>query len=117
MNAEVEVAVQVAQRWILARLRHEIFTSLAALNQRIRELVDELNGRPMKHFDGRSRRDLFETLDQPALRPLPATVYVPSEWRRAKVAPDYRVAVDNHFYSVPNTPSHGGRDSADSADR
>ena len=102
-KAKVEVAVQVAQRWILARLRHEVFTSLAALNQRIRELVDELNGRPMKHFGGRSRRDLFETLDQPALRPLPATVYVPSEWRRAKVAPDYHVAVDNHFYSVPYT--------------
>ena len=31
-KAKVEVAVQVAERWILARLRHETFFSLAALN-------------------------------------------------------------------------------------
>ena len=34
-KAKVEVAVQVAERWILARLRHETFFSLAALNTRI----------------------------------------------------------------------------------
>jgi hypothetical protein len=46
-KAKAEVGVQVAQRWILARLRHETFFSLAALNARIRELID-LNARPMK---------------------------------------------------------------------
>ena len=34
-KAKVEVAVQVAERWILARLRHETFFTLAALNARI----------------------------------------------------------------------------------
>ena len=33
-KAKIEVAVQVAERWILARLRHETFFSLAALNGR-----------------------------------------------------------------------------------
>ncbi len=54
-KAKVEVAVQVAQRWILARLRHETFFSLAALNARIRELLADLNARPMKGYDGQSR--------------------------------------------------------------
>jgi transposase len=34
-KAKVEVAVQVAERWILARLRNETFFTLAALNARI----------------------------------------------------------------------------------
>ena len=44
-------------RWILARLRHETFFSLAALNARIRELLIELNARPMKGYGGASRRE------------------------------------------------------------
>jgi transposase len=38
-KAKVEVAVQIAQRWILARLRNETLFSLGALNARIRELT------------------------------------------------------------------------------
>ena len=100
-KAKVEVAVQIAQRWILARLRHETFHDLEALNRRIRELVDELNRRPMKHLGGQTRRELFEMLDRPMLRPLPKTAFEPSAWKVARVAPDYHVAVDHHFYSAP----------------
>lgn len=53
---KVEVAVQVAQRWILARLRNETFFSLAELNARIAELLEDLNARPMKKLGGVSRR-------------------------------------------------------------
>jgi len=68
-KAKVEVAVQVAERWILARLRHEQFFSLGALNARIAELREDLNGRRMR-LSQASRRELFERLDRPALRPL-----------------------------------------------
>jgi hypothetical protein len=47
-KAKVEVGVQVVQRWILARLRNRRFFSLAELNQAIRELVIQLNDRPMR---------------------------------------------------------------------
>ena len=47
-KAKVEVGVQVVQRWILARLRNRRFFSLAELNRAIRELVDQLNDRPMR---------------------------------------------------------------------
>jgi transposase len=74
-KAKVEVAVQVVERWILARLRHETFFSLAALNARIRELLADLNARRMRRYEA-SRQDLFARLDQPVLRPLPAEPFV-----------------------------------------
>lgn len=100
-KAKVEVGVQVAQRWILARLRHETFFSLAELNARIRELCDQLNDRPRKKLGGVSRRTLFERYDRPALRPLPAEHFEVATWGQATVAPDYHIEILKHWYSVP----------------
>jgi transposase len=101
-KAKVEVAVQVVERWILARLRDQTFFSLAELKKAIRALLDELNDRPMRHL-GQSRRELFERLDQPALSPLPTRPYEFAYWKKARVHIDYHVAFDKHFYSVPHT--------------
>ena len=103
---KVEVAVQVAERWIVARLRHETFFTLAALNDRIAELLAALNAKPMRHYGGASRRDLFMRLDRPALRPLPAEPYEYAEWTRARVNIDYHIAVEQHAYSVPHALVH-----------
>ncbi len=100
-KAKVEAAVLIVQRWILARLRNRRFFSLAELNVAIRILVDELNARLMRKL-GASRREFFDTIDRPALMPLPAEPYQYAEWRRARVAPDYHVEVQGHFYSVPS---------------
>ena len=70
-EAEVELGVQVARRWILARLRGQTFRSLEELNERIAELIEDLNTRVMVRYKA-SRRDLFERLERPVLRPLPA---------------------------------------------
>ena len=99
-KAKVEAGVQLAERWIIARLRHRRFTSLAEANVAIRECVTEINARPFKKMDG-SRAELFEQLDRPALRPLPPTRYEFATWRRAKVNIDYHVELDRHYYSVP----------------
>jgi transposase len=99
-KAKVEVAVQVAERWILARLRDQQFVGLAALNAAIRTLLDALNDRPMRHL-GKSRRELFETIDRPALRPLPEAPYEFATFKKATVGIDYHVAFDGNFYSVP----------------
>ena len=100
-KAKVEVAVQVVERWILARLRHRRFFSLVELNSAIRALLTELNGRPMRHL-GVSRRQVFEQVEQPALLPLPSAPYEYAEWRRCRAGLDYHVEVDRHFYSVPH---------------
>ena len=99
-KAKVEVAVLVVERWILARLRHRRFFSLAELNEAIALLVTDLNARPMRRL-GVSRRDLFCELDRPALKPLPAQAYEYAEWRLRRVSLDYHVDIDGHYYSVP----------------
>ncbi len=66
--------MQIVERWILARLRHQTFFSLAALNGAVRELLPRLNDRPFKKLPG-CRRSAFEALDRPALKPLPTTAY------------------------------------------
>jgi len=101
-KAKVEVAVQVVERWVLARLRNLTFFSLVSLNQAIRELLQDLNTRPMRHL-GRSRRQLFEALDQPALKPLPEQPYEFALWKKAKANIDYHVEFERHYYSVPYT--------------
>lgn len=83
-KAKVDVGVQIAQRWILARIRNEQFFSLHAFNARIAELRDELNLRPMKKLGGATRRDLYERYDRPAMRPLPATPYEITEWKQVR---------------------------------
>ena len=105
-KAKVEVAVQVAERWILARLRHETFFSLGALNARIHELLTALNTRPMKGYGARTRRDLFEQFDRPALQALPAERFVHADWLQARVNIDYHLEVDHHYYSVPYPLAH-----------
>src|SRR3990170_1991203 len=104
-KAKVEVGVQVAERWILARLRHEQFFSLAALNARIHELLEDLNRRVMRQYQA-SRRELFERLDRPALRPLPAEPFIYGEWKTARVNIDYHVELHRHYYSVPFPLAH-----------
>jgi transposase len=104
-KAKVEVAVQVAERWILARLRNEIFFSLAALNLRIRELLAVINARTMRAY-GASRQELFERLDRPALKPLPVERFEHAEWKAARVNLDYHVELDHHYYSVPHALVH-----------
>ena len=100
-KAKVEVAVQLVERWILARLRHQTFFALAELNQAIATLLPDLNDR---HFQGQSvsRRDLYEQLDAPALKPLPAQPYEYAEWCQAKPGIDYHISVQKRFYSVPH---------------
>ena len=100
-KAKVENAVLQVERWVLARLRNQVFFSLDELNVRIRELVVELNARTMKTY-GASRRELFERLDKPVLRPLPDRTYELARWTHAMVSLDYHVLVDHHAYSVPH---------------
>ena len=100
-KAKVENAVLVAERWILARLRNWQFFSLPELNHAIRPLLEELNNRPFKKLPG-CRKTVFETLDRPALKPLPATPFEYAEWKFATVSFDYHIEVDGHYYSVPH---------------
>jgi hypothetical protein len=93
--------VQVVQRWIVAALRKHKFFSLAEADQAISELLVRLNQRPFRKRTG-SRATLFAQLDQPVLKPLPATRYEFGKWKTARVNIDYHIEVERHYYSVPN---------------
>jgi transposase len=56
--------------------------------------------RPIRRI-GKTRRQLLEELDRPALKPLPIEPYMLAEWRFCRVGIDYHVDVGEHFYSVP----------------
>jgi transposase len=99
-KAAVEAGVLVASRWIIAALRNRTFFSLAELNAEIARLRDKLNRRVMRHMR-KSRLELYEQLDRPALRPLPGEAYQWLIWKSAGVGLDYHIELEKHYYSVP----------------
>jgi hypothetical protein len=74
---------------------------LAELNVAMREIVADLNARIMRKV-GVSRIELLETIERPALKGLPSEPYQYAEWKKCRVAPDYHIEVDHHYYSVPS---------------
>ena len=102
-KAKVEQAVLMVERWLLGRLRHRTFHSLAEVNAAIAELLQRLNEeRPIRRL-GVTRRKLLEEIDRPALKALPASPYILAEWRIRRVGIDYHVEVEAHYYSVPSS--------------
>lgn len=99
-KAKVELSVKLVQRWILAKLRNRQFFSVSELNQAIRPLLDELNNRRIAQL-GTSRRQLYDTLDKPALKPLPAVAYRYHEFKLSRVNIDYHIQLEKCYYSVP----------------
>ncbi len=104
-KAKVEVGVQIAERWLLARIRNETFATLGALNARLIELTRDLNERTMRTYKA-SRRELFLRLDRPHLAALPTEPFEASWWKKVALNIDYHVAFEDHFYSAPHALRH-----------
>ena len=100
-KAKVEAGVRFAQTYILGRLRRQTFFSLAEGNAAIASAVERINAHLMRRV-GVSRRELFESIERPALRPLPSDDYEYAEWRLARVNLDYHVEAAGFLYSVPH---------------
>lgn len=101
-KAAVEGGVRIAQMWILARLRNRTFFSLQDLNRAIAELLVILNSKPMRSRGGKSRNELFEEIDRPAMRSLPVQPYDYAEWKISVAVPqDYHIVWERNYYSVP----------------
>jgi transposase len=101
-KAAVEAGVRFAQAYILGRLRNVTFFSLAECNAAIAAAVERMNGREMRRL-GASRRQLFDTIERPAMQSLPDDDYEYAEWHLARVGIDYHVEVAGFFYSVPHS--------------
>jgi transposase len=100
-KAKVEAGVRFAQSYILGRLRNVTFFSVAECQAAIGVALERMNGREMRRL-GVSRRQLFETIERPAMQSLPEQDYEYAEWRFVHVGIDYHVEVEDFFYSVPH---------------
>lgn len=100
-KAKAEVGVQIIERWILARLRHHTFFSLAELNRCISALLIDVNNKPFKQHSG-TRAQWFASLDKPALLSLPKSPYQYTDIKTVKVNVDYHIQYEQHVYSVPH---------------
>jgi len=101
-KAKVEACVGIVERWLLGRLRNRTFYSLAEVNAAIAECLADLNERRVLRQFGKTRRQLFEEIDAPNLKPLPAEPWICAEWKRCRVGLDYHIAIERHHYSVPH---------------
>lgn len=101
-KAVVEGAVKIVYAWIFASLRNHIFHNLEELNQAIREQLDRYNAKPMQKLNV-SRKDLFDQIEQTALKPLPKEKYVIRRFKRLKAQFNYHIYLseDKHYYSLP----------------
>ncbi len=100
-KAKAEAGVLFVTRWITAPLRRRKFFSLEEINEAIREMLPALNERKFRRLPG-TRHSRFLEVDKPALKPLPSNPFELISWiAEQKVAPDYHVFVEGHFYSVP----------------
>lgn len=104
-KAKVETAVQIAERQILAPLRHRQFFSLEELNREVGRAVAAINAQPFQKLEG-SRDSWFESYERDRLLPLPRQRYSLAYWVKAKVNIDHHIVVDKHFYSVPHRLVH-----------
>lgn len=99
-KAKAENGVLIVQRWALMSLRNMVFNGLAELNVELRRLMQEINNRSFKKIPG-TRQSAFESIDKPALKPLPAVAYVFKQYKKGRVGIDYHVELLKHYYSVP----------------
>jgi transposase len=99
-KAKVEVGVQIAEREIVAALRHRTFFCLAEANEAIAVCLRRLNERPFARLPG-SRRSVFCEREAALLRPLPTEPYAHRTRKLARVHIDYHVELAGHYYSVP----------------
>ena len=101
-KAKAESAVQIVERWIMARLRHQQFGSVHEVNQAMAPLLTRLNEKLFQKLPG-SRASTFAEIDAPALLPLPLQRYEMAHFKTVKVHIDYHVEVERHRYSVPHS--------------
>ncbi|OIP14788.1 MAG: IS21 family transposase [Comamonadaceae bacterium CG12_big_fil_rev_8_21_14_0_65_59_15] len=100
-KAKAESAVQVVERWILMRLRHQKFETIDEVNQAIAPLLAQLNNKPFQKLVG-CRASVFADIDAPALRPLPMQTWEWAVFKTVKVHIDQHIEFEGHRYSVPH---------------
>ncbi len=101
-KGSVENSVLIVTRKVLYKLRHRKFTSLEEANSAVQDEVKKLNSAKFAKFDA-TRQGLLDSIDRPALRPLPMTPFEYAEFRRVRIGLNYQFEHEGQWYSVPHT--------------
>ncbi|QIM16042.1 IS21 family transposase [Leucobacter insecticola] len=102
-KASVENTVWSVATWVIAQLRHQTFSSLGELRAAIYAQMAAFNQEAFQKRAG-SRLRVFQSEEQPLLRPLPQTQYEISQWVYGRrVGRDGHVVWEKNRYSVPYT--------------
>jgi hypothetical protein len=99
--------VGLLMRYFRFLYRRRTFTSLAEINQALREAVSRINAKIHTRFKV-SREQRFEQLERHTLKALPLEPYALGEWKTATLHPDCTVAIDKNFYTAPHI--HRGKE-------
>ena len=103
-KALVEGAVRILYTRLFAPLRNRKFHSLEDLNQALWSLLDAHNARKFQRMSV-SRQELWQSVDKPALKPLPAGAFEYRQYKIQKVPNTYHIRIKEgeleHYYSVP----------------
>jgi transposase len=97
-KGKVESGVHYVKRNCLAG---RIFTSLADGNAHVTRWVMEVAGRRIHGTTQCKPLEVFEAVEQRALRSLPAERYELTVWKRAKVQTDSYLNFERSYYSTP----------------
>ena len=101
-KASVEAAVKIVTQNVIHALDGHQCAGIDELNAKITVLVDGINAAEPFRGNATSRRALFDQFERDVLTALPETPWQRTEWKRAKVAPNFHIRVHNVHYSVPN---------------
>lgn len=99
-KALVENAVKLMYRSVYADLEGMVFHNLESLNSAIRVSLAAFNDRRLTRRK-ETRRQLYETIEAPYMRALPASKFRLKERTVATVMRNSYVTLNKHHYSVP----------------
>jgi len=103
-KALVELGVKFAKQRILIPMNTNMtFHSIEEVNEHLANEVEKLNNLPFQKINT-TRNKLFDEIEKPVLKPLPATRFEAiCEFKTLKVPPTYHLLIGQHEYSVPYT--------------
>lgn len=101
-KGNVEAGVKVVTNWAIRRLADREFTNLDDLNTALRAAVEQINDRTPFREQPVSRRQIFQEAEAELLAQLPQEPFLPTVWKKSKVAPDWHITIATVHYSVPH---------------
>ena len=99
-KATVEKHVQYLETWLLEELKKNTYSSFAAANNAVKQIIAVLNEEVPKGWTY-SRKEMFERYDKPHMKALSDGSFTTCDYVSFNRVPEnYHLLYDDHYYSV-----------------